>query len=111
MEIKRLSNDNLTKKEIFRLTDSAQTNRMADSVGEIITISKWAIYEDINAKNEQHTILTIETPEGIIFSTISETFITRFEKMVDAFGDELEEIIIQDGTTKSGRTYITCDII
>lgn len=108
MEIKRVSRD-LSKKEVFKLTDG-DAYKMSDAAGMVIDIDCWCLYNDLNSKGQEQQVLSIMDNEGHIYGTISQTFIQKFMRMVDFFGDELTEVVVKNGTSKAGREFVTCDI-
>lgn len=108
MEIKRVSR-NLSKKELFKLTDG-DAYKMSDAAGMVIDIDCWCLYNDLNTKGEEQQILSVLDKEGHIYATISKTFIEKFLRMWDFFGEELIEIVVKTGTSKAGREFVTCDI-
>ena len=101
----------LTAEQIYNLTMSPNTQKMADLVGQEIEIENYALYEDKNSKGEDQEILAILTPEKEVAATISPTFKQDFFRMQDLFGSmgqKIEAISVVSGTAKSGRTFITC---
>lgn len=108
MEIIKTSRE-LSKKEIFKLTES-DTYKMSDAAGLILEIDCWVLYNDLDRKGLDQQVLTVLDKNGQIYGTISQTFINKFRRMADFFGDELTEVMVKKGTSKAGREYITCDI-
>ena len=110
MNIIKTSKD-LTPKEIYQLTMSPEVQKMSDAQSQIIEVESWAVYEDENSKGELQTILAIKTPENEIFATNSATFKEDFVKMNELFegmGETVHAIKVTSGTSKAGRTFITC---
>lgn len=110
MKIIETSKD-LTAKDKYFLTMSPSVQKMKDQISQRIEVSKWCVYEDLNSKGEEQTILSIATPENEIFATNSKTFMDDFRRMVDVFAeDDIEVTAIQviSGTSKAGREFITC---
>lgn len=111
MEVIRQYPEDMDKKTTYKLMNSNSTKKMLDAEGSQLEIGAWVIYEDSdNTTGEVKKVLSLGTTDGEIFGTISSTFIREFEKMADYFGDDLTDIKVISGKSKSGRTYITCDI-
>lgn len=111
MRIIRQSKDGMTMMEKYALTKNPLGKSMKEAVGQTIEIAAWMLYEDKNAKSEDVTILSIQTKEGDVFRTISETFINAFDDICDLacdMGEEVKMIKPVSGLAKSGREYITC---
>ena len=106
------SSENLTPKEIYKLTMYPMTQSMKDAVGSRIEIGAWASYEDVNKKTgELQEVLAIMTPDGEIFATNSPTFKECFFQMQELFqnmGETVHTISVISGTSKAGREYISC---
>lgn len=112
MEVIKSYPENLDKRELFRLMNSNETGKMSDAEGSVISPRAWVIFNDADAKTgEVKKVVVIDTKDGELFGTISNTFITEFEKIVDYFGGDPGDIKIISGESKAGRTYITCDIV
>lgn len=100
----------LTKRETFLLCNNPATKKMSDAVGMQLPVAKWALFRDEQDDKEPIEVLAFKTADGDYFATNSPTFIKDFFKIVDIFGDELPDIVIIDGESKAGRTFITCTI-
>jgi len=103
-----------TVKEIYDLTRNPETQKMSQHAGEIIDIKDWLIYEDTNNDGKEVQLLSIVTPEGEIFGTNSQTFMREFMAIVDMChqcGTEISTVKISNGTSKSGRTFITAVLV
>lgn len=102
----------LSPKEVYDLTMNPTTQRMVDAVSQEIEVEAWLLYEDIDTSSgEVKEVLSILTPEGEVFGTISPTFKDEFTKMHELMNDmgvQVKRIEIASGTSKAGRTYITC---
>lgn len=111
MEVIKQYPEDMDKKTAYKLMNSNATKKMLDAEGAQLEIAAWVIYEDQdNTTGEIKKVLSLGTTDGEIFGTISPTFIREFEKMADYFGGALTDISVISGKSKSGRTYITCDI-
>lgn len=103
-----------TVKQLYDLTRNPETQKMRDHAGEIIEVADWLIYQDVNNDGKETTILSIVTPEGEIFGTNSATFMREFAAIVDMChqcGTEINAVKISEGTSKSGRTFITAVLV
>lgn len=101
--------EELRNKEIYKLTMDTKAQKMSDAAGMVLTIQAWAIYEDADTKTgEMREVLSILTPDGDVYSTISPTFKKDFLKMAEVFGEELKKIEVVTGVSKNNRTYVTC---
>jgi xanthine/uracil/vitamin C permease (AzgA family) len=104
------TNKELTAKELYFLTMSPKIQKMKDAVGTVVEIQNYALYKDTNNDKEQ-TVLAISTPDNEVYATNSSTFIRTFFEMIDVFaaaGETVPAIEVATGTSKAGRTYITC---
>lgn len=68
-------------------------------------------YANYNDSDKDVEVLSIVDKEGIVYSTVSETFKRNFWDIVDIFGDEDFTIKKISGTTKSGRQFVNCDLV
>ena len=55
-------------------------------------------------------ILTLETVDGEMFGTVSDTFKREFDDIVGFFGDDVGAIRVIGRTSKNGRKFITCTV-
>ena len=98
-----------TKVEEYLLT----LNRAMISVKDIddetvIPVKDYCIYNDINAKGEEVVILTILTPDNMVYCTQSETFKRSFHDIFNIMDGNPFSIKKVSGTTKAGRPYVDC---
>lgn len=98
----------LDKRTQYKLANAPSYN-MKDIDGSVIKPEAWMLYEEVNMKGEPVEVLAILS-EGEIYSTISETFKREFMKIVDFFGEDTGAIKVITGSTKAGRSYVTCTI-
>ena len=110
MEVIKQYPVNMDRKTAYRLMNSNATKKMSDAEGSQLEIASWVIYEGTDATGEIKKVLSLSTTDGEIFGTVSSTFIKEFEKMFEYFGDDLTDISVISGKSKSNRTYITCEI-
>lgn len=112
MEVIKMYPENLGKRDTYRIMNSNETKKMLDAEGSELEVVAWVIYEDDpDAKTgEVKKVLSIQTADGEIFGTISPTFIKEFEKIADYFGEDVGNIKVITGTSKAGRTFVSCDV-
>lgn len=112
MEIKAIYPENARndKRMLYNLT-RAQSKRMQDSVGHEIFPVAWCLRDDVNARNEAVTVLSMADKEGEIHSTISATFIREFIEIAGLMDEEPYSIKVTEGTTKAGRPFISCTLV
>lgn len=113
MNVLKQSREDLSKKELYKITHSDSSAKMKDFNGTTLEVKDWVLYEEEDSNGELKTVLSLATPEGLIISTISPTFQKKFTEITDIFwGDEeVLEIIVKTAQTKNGREYVTCDIV
>lgn len=111
MEVIKMYPVELDKRASYKLMNSNETKKMSDADGSILEVVAWVIYSDTDNKTgDEKKVISLQTTDGEIFGTISETFIREFEKIAEHFGNDVGDIKVISGTSKSGRTFITCDI-
>lgn len=113
MKILRTSNNNMTAATVYRLSKSPAIRKLSDAAGQTIEIAEYVFYEDVNADGKPQTICSIRTTDGDVLATNSSTFVREFSDMIDMFedmGEQVKAIKIVQGTSKGGRTFITCDV-
>lgn len=99
----------ITRAEEYNLTLAPSIQKMADQESQVIEVAVWCLYEDEDKEGKTQALLSIMTPEGEVFATNSPTFKEDFNNMLDFFGDEgVHSIKVISGTSKAGRTFITC---
>lgn len=112
MEILRtMNNEELTKKELYRLTMS-DCNISVKNIedGEHLTVSNYCEYMDIDSKGKEQHLVSIKTDKGYV-ATNSETFIRNFLKIADLFEEEGTFTIVKtSGTTKNDKPFVNCTL-
>lgn len=103
--------ENLSKREIYKMTMDAGIKRMRDYVGSEMTPVKHLFYKDVDSKGNENEILSIMDENGEVFATNSKTFKDDFCKMLELFGDEDFAITVISGVSKNDREFITCTIV
>lgn len=100
----------LTKRDAYRLTRASSVKKMSEAAGSVLNPTVWVLYEDLdNRSGELKTVLVIDA-NGEMFGTISGTFIREFCDACEAFDNNPGAIKVIEGTTKSGRKFITCEL-
>ena len=109
MNILYLSNPDMSARDIFKMTQGG-ADKLSNHVGEVIDIVDAIVYEDVNTRNEDVTILVIRTEDGDIMASSSGTVRRKFGAMCASFNDTfpIERVRVISGTSKAGREY--CDI-
>lgn len=109
MNIIYISNPDMNAREVFKMTQGG-ADKLSNHIGEVITITDAIVYEDVNTKGEDVTILVVKTADGDILASSSVTVRRKFNAMCVSFGDAfpIEDVKIVNGTSKAGRTF--CDI-
>lgn len=109
MNILYISNPDMNAREIFKMTQGG-ADKFSNHIGEIIDIVDAIIYEDVNSKGEDITILVIRTADGDLLASSSGTVCRKFGAMCASFNDAfpIEGVKIISGISRAGREY--CDI-
>ena len=99
-------------KDLYDLTKSPAIKKLSTIKGETRHIACSVIYEDTKPDGEVQRIFSFRCADtGDIFATNSRTFIHDFEDardMLKEFGEEIHTIKVDSGTSRAGRTYISC---
>ena len=103
------ANKELTKKEIYFLTKTQETQKMTEAVDQTLDLELWCLYKDHNSDGEEVELFSMRTSEGETFATNSPTFIAAFRDILDVFEpQEITKLKVMSGTSKNNRTYVTC---
>lgn len=105
MEVIKKFPETMDARTQFKMMISPEVKKMIDAEESILEVKSWVMFKDMN-----YTVLTIETVDGEMFGTISETFMKAFEEIVSFFGDNVGSIKVISGNSKAGRKYITCTV-
>ena len=99
-------------KDLYDLTKSPAIKKLSTIKGETRHISCAVIYEDTKPSGEIQKVFSFRCADtGDIFATNSATFIRDFEDARDLlkeFNEEIHTIVVDSGTSRAGRTYISC---
>lgn len=111
MEVIKQFPENMDPKTAYKLMKSPEVKKMSTAEGSILEIESWIQYTSSNRETgEINEVIAIETRDGELFATISNTFKEEFMDMVEWFGADLGAIKVIGGKSKAGRNYITCGI-
>ena len=111
MEVINKFPEEMDPRTAYRLMKSPESKKMLDAEGSVLQVESWILYNSPDKDTgEIKEVLAIETPDGELFATISNTFKEEFMDMVQYFGSDLGSIKVIAGTSKAGRKYITCSI-
>ena len=107
------SSGNIDKKAMFNMTEGGSSNKVSAAIGEVIDLAGWVLYRTEDSKGNPVTALSLLQKNGLIYATISETFIKKFDKIVAFAEKELDgvfDIRVIGGTSKNGCQYVDCEI-
>ena len=111
MEVIKKFPEDMDGRTAYRLMKSPEVKRMLEAEGSVLEIAAWIQYNSPDKETgELKEVIAVETVDGEMFSTISNTFKEEFLDMVDWFGSDLGSIKVIGGTSKAGRKYITCGV-
>lgn len=108
MNILKQYPENLDKKTVFRMTEE-DTLKMSDVEGQELKVDAFVLYEDLNRDGEEVELLSIMSGEEV-YSTVSKTFIEKFKKIDAKFSADGYSILVEGGTSKAGRHYLSCKV-
>ena len=100
--------------EAYQLLRNPETQKMSSNKDIPFEVDCWCIFQDVKKlTGEVQEILSIKTKGGEVFATNSKTFMDEFLTIWDMFkmkNEEVPPIKVISGTSKNGRTFITCTI-
>lgn len=108
MKVLKQYPENLDKRSLYKMTKE-DSLKIADVEGQELQVDAFVFYEDVNAKGEEVELLSIMS-DNEIYSTISKTFIDKFMDIDEMFREEGYSIIVDGGTSKNGRHYLSCKL-
>lgn len=112
MKILYKSNPNVSKRELYKMTQDADVKAMKDvEDGSIIAVQQYIYYEDENGRGETTHILAIMSETGVVWSTTSKTFQRSFDTIAELMEDEPFSIKKKEGISKAGRAYVDCSLV
>ena len=111
MEVINKFPEDMDARTAYKLMKSPEVKKMSEAEGSVLQVQSWIQYNSPDRETgEVKEVIAIETPDGELFATISNTFREEFMDMVQYFGSDLGAIKVIAGTSKAGRKYITCCI-
>ena len=111
MEVIRKFPEDMDGRTAYKLMKSPEVKKMSEAEGSILEITSWIQYNSPDKETgEIKEVIAVETVDGELFATISNTFREEFLDMVEWFGADLGSIKVITGTSKAGRKYITCGV-
>ena len=111
MEVIKKFPETMDARKSYKMIKSPDVKKMSDAEDSILEIKSWVKYLDVDNKTgEVKEILTLETVDGEMFGTVSDTFKREFDDIVSHFGDDVGTIKVIGGISKAGRKYITCTV-
>ena len=114
MQILATNIENLkeSKKTLYRMTMAPGKNvqkMTPDQMTQSYPVDIYVLYQDTNEKGEEYQILSIWTNKEKL-TTISQTFIKSFMKIVSLMEEDPFSILIKTGESKNGRKYVDCEL-
>lgn len=111
MEVINKFPEDMDERTAYKLMKSPEVKKMSEAEGSILEITSWIQYNSPDKETgEIKEVIAVETVDGELFATISNTFREEFLDMLEWFGPDLGAIKVIAGTSKAGRKYITCSI-
>lgn len=108
------STEGLKAVDIYGMTKGSGILKMQDAKGEVLNVSKYVLYTDVNQEGKEQDVLAVETVQGVRYATNSKTFIRNFFDILGTFQGMGEQFsmafLVGSGTSKNGREYLCCDI-
>ena len=104
----------MNAKELYRMTKNAAVQKMKDAANTTLKVEKWVHYMDTDVNGKEHEVVSImDGQTGVVYATNSPTFCRTFAEILEIMteaGEPLDELEIIEGTSKGGRTFITCGL-
>ena len=114
MEILRTNVDLNDKYKVYKLTKSSGTMVQDAPTGLSVPVESWMLYNDPKQGKDgtmkDNLVLSIVDTSGVKYSTISATFQRAFEDIVEMMGDTPFAVLFMQGTTKNGKSFVTCEL-
>lgn len=114
MEILKMYPENLTTRVRYMLTAAPNMHTMQSAADSMLDVVAYALFTDVNRKDGTITeVLSVLTPDGETYATISPTFKNDFFRIVEFFsneGEAIPTIKVVQGKSKNGRSFISCTI-
>ena len=111
MEVIKKFPETMDARTAYKMMGSPEVKKMIDAEDAILEVKSWVKYTDVDSKTgEIKEILTIETADGEMFGTVSDTFKREFDAIVAFLGDDVGTIRVIGGNSKNDRKFITCTV-
>lgn len=101
-----------TPAEIFKLTKDGRIEKLTLHEGEVIRVTGYVLYKDVDSKGEEKAILSLEVEDSAPIATNSPTAQRSFLDILAIYEEAgvktpfpLDGITIISGKAKSGRTF------
>lgn len=94
----------------YDMFESPDRRAIKDNGGKVVTINKYAIYEEYDNHGNVMRLLTMLTTENEVYVTSSPAFIRTFERIAElAQRSQLDTFVIEfrKATSKNNREYMT----
>lgn len=108
MKVLKQYPENMEKKKVYKMTRE-ESLKLSDCEGQELQVDAYVFYEDLNAKGDNVTLLSILSGKEV-YATVSKTFIDKFLEIDEMFREDGYSIIVDGGTSKNGRHYLTCKL-
>lgn len=97
--------------EKYLMTSSSAITSLKDvEDGTVIAVAGTLEFSDTKENGETVDILSIITPDNVVYSCQSATFKRSLGEIHAIMGDKPFSVIKTSGTTKAGRPYIDCQL-
>lgn len=101
----------LSKIERYKLVEDDTSISVTKAVDQLLSPVVWVEYSDTNAEGKIVDVLAFMTDDGIVYSTISDTFKRHFRKIAEVMDGEPFVIRVISGTSRNGRTFASCALV
>lgn len=94
----------------YDMFESPDRSAVKDNDGKVVTINKYAIFEEYDSHGDVMRLLTMLTTENEVYVTSSPAFIRTFERIAElANRSQLDTFAIEfrKATSKNNREYMT----
>ena len=102
------------KKAIYKLTKASGISVQDAAENLSIPVNTFALYNEPKEQRDgtlkDNIVLSFTSTDGSKYSTISNTFIREFFDIIDIMAGDSFAIIIKKGTTKGGKSFVTCEL-
>ena len=104
MAIVKISNDKMDPIIRYNLMKGNGADSLKNAVGSVLEIADFIV----NELDDENLKLSIVTLDGEMFVSTSQTCIKDFLDICEAWNDALPPIEFFTGTSKKGRTFLSC---